>query len=69
MASLFGHLGAVSCAAALALAAVLSLAAVVAALAATLALAIVFAFTRMLVSRLIERSAAERRFAHLDYGG
>ena len=65
---LFRHLGAVSCAAALALAAVLGLAAVIAALAAALSLAIVFAFTRVLVSCLIERSAAERRFAHLDYG-
>src|SRR5271165_2322614 len=61
-------LGAVGRAAALALAAVLSFAAIVAALAATLALAIILAFTGVLAGVLIERSVAERRFAHLDYG-
>src|SRR5580704_5621186 len=61
-------LGAVSGAATLALAAVFALAAIVAALAAALALAVVFPFTGVLAGVLIERSAAERRFAHLDDG-
>ena len=61
-------LGAISRAAALAFAAVFSLAAIVAALAAALAFAIILAFTGVLASVLVERSAAERRFARLKYG-
>jgi hypothetical protein len=61
-------LGAISRAAALAFAAVFTLAAIVAALAAALAFAIILAFTGVLGSVLVERSAAERRFARLEYG-
>ena len=63
---LLGHLGAVSCAAALAFAAVFGFAAVVAALAATLALAIVFAFTGVLPCILGQRRVAERRYTRRD---
>ena len=61
-------LGAISRAAALAFAAIFALAAIVAALAAALAFAIILAFTGVLGSVLVERSAAERRFARLEYG-
>ena len=61
-------LGAIGCAAALALAAVLAFAAIVAALAATLALAVILTLTGVLAGVLIERGAAERRFARLEHG-